>query len=278
MRSERVRSSGTEGRSRRAAQAALLALLPALVLLHGCAAELVFYGVQGAMLVAQGVDAAARESAVRDAPALATRTFAYPRDTVCARALVQAAQRDGRTIEAGFPQPGPLIVAYPASPSTGAPAGRLAVECYARGYTGLSTTVIVLAGGASSDETSRRVGEQLLDALASDIDDIARQVVRKVYAFDSAAVFDALVRAAAGKDRKVAMRDAASCSMRLSYPFFQEGRSVEGVLEVACRADDGRTIVTITGDGKGPDLEVRRASDVLLAELSAQLGLSERAP
>lgn len=259
----------------RAGRIALVAVLPVLLLVQGCAAEVIFWST---MLAVDAADNASREAARESAlqHALAARNFAYPHTVVCTRALVQAAQRDGRRIESGYPQSGPMVVSYPAAPSIDTAGGKLVVECHRRGYTGRDTTVIVVNGGAGSDEASREVAEQLLDALAVDVDDIARQVVGKTFAADVKTVFDALGRVGASQGRQVVAIDAATHSLRVSFPYFVEGRSAQGMLDVACLADSGQTTVTITGDGKSPDLDVRKAADAVLADLVRVLGLPER--
>lgn len=263
-------SSATAGHGCwRSPRIALAATLPVLVLLHGCAAELVFYG---AFLAAEAADAVARESTLKDA--LTSRTFAYPLPVV-ANALQQAAQLDGRRIERGYRPGEGQIVWYAASPSTGGAAGSVVLKSYSRGQFTFSTTVIVLRGPAGSDEAGRRVGEQLLDAMAADLADIERRVATRTVAADVAAVFDALGQVGQREGREVLSRDAASRSLRVSFPFFMEGRSAEGFLDIACAAQGSSTIVTVVGDGKSPAIEVRKAANAVLAALTELLRLPE---
>lgn len=249
-------------RCARFASALCLALL-----LQGCAAEAVFYTV---LVAAEVADATARESTLQDA--LTSRTFAYPLPVV-GRALQQAAQRDGRSIieSAGSWPTQSLVVSYPASPSTAGAAGSIAVKSYSRGHFVFSTTVIVLRGPAGSEEAGRKVGEQLLDAMAADLADIERQVATKTLAVDVAAVFDALGQVGEQQGRTVLARDAASHALRVSFPFFIEGRNAEGFLDITCVAAGGSTIVTLVGDGRSPAVEVRKAANAMLAALTEVL-------
>lgn len=270
MRSRRAGSAMADCGSRRPARIALAAVLPVLVLLHGCVG---YYIVQGALFAAEvassAADAAARESTLPDA--LASRTFAYPL-LVAVPALEQAAQFDGRRIERSTWPPEPLIVWYAASASTNGASGSVAVKSYSRGqFTSSGTTVIVLRGPTGSDEVGRKVGAQLLDAMAADLADIERQVATKTVAVDVATVFDALGQVGQRQGRKVQTRDAPSHSLRVSFPFFTEGRSADGFLDIACVAEGGSTIVTLVGDGKSPALEVRKAAIALLAALTGLL-------
>lgn len=246
-------------------------LLPLLVLLYGCAAEVIFYG---AMLAADAADTVARESDLPDA--LASRTFDYPLPVV-GRALQQAAQRDGRSIEsAAYLPTQSLIVSYPASPSTGSAAGLVAVKSYSRGHFVFSTTVIVLRGpDKSSEEVGRKVGEQLLDAMAADLADIERQLATKTVAVDVDAVFDALGQVGQSAGRAVLKRDPASHSLRVSFPFVSGGRNAEGFLDIGCVAQGGSTVVTLVGDGTSPALDVRKAANALLAALTGRLHLPD---
>ena len=120
MRSRHASSAMADYGSRRPARIVLAAVLPVLVLLHECAAELVFYGIQGTMLAADAGEAAVWESTLQDA--LTSRTFAYA-PIVVGPVLQQAAQLDGRRIEGSFRFNEALIVSYAASPSTGGAAG-----------------------------------------------------------------------------------------------------------------------------------------------------------
>ena len=110
--------------SRQRAHIALAAVLPVLVLLHGCAVlgvgNVVVRGIQGTMLAADAGEAAVWESTLQDA--LTSRTFAYA-PIVVGPVLQQAAQLDGRRIEGSFRFNEALIVSYAASPSTGGAAG-----------------------------------------------------------------------------------------------------------------------------------------------------------
>lgn len=262
--------------SRRPARFGLAAVLPVLVLLPGCAVlgvtNVAVVGIQGVGLAAEATydatNATARESTLQDA--LATRTFAYP-PVVVGPVLQQAAQIDGRRIEGSFRLNEALIVSYAASPSTGGAAGSVAVKSYSRGQFTFSTTVIVLRGPTGSEEVGRKVGDQLLDAMAADIADMERQVATKTVAVGVAAVFDALGQVGQRQGRKLLTRDAQSYAMRVSFPFFMEGRNAEGFLDIACVAEGSSTIVTLVGDGKSPAVEVRKAANALLAALTELL-------
>jgi hypothetical protein len=212
--------------------------------------------------------ASARESTLQDA--LTSRTFAYP-PIVVGPALRQAARLDGRSIEPGYRPTEDLIVSYTASPSTEGAAGSIAVKTYGHGHVTFSTTVIVLRGTTGSEEVGRKAGEQLLDAMAADLADIERQVATKAVAVDVGAVFDALGQVGQRQGRTVLARDAASHSLRVSFPFFIEGRNAEGVLDVTCVAEGGSTLVTLVGDGKSPAIEVRKAANAVLAALTELL-------
>jgi hypothetical protein len=254
----------------RPAHIALGAVLP--MLLQGCAVigaiSVVDLALNAALVAADVGYVTARESTLQDA--LASRTFTYPRIVVWP-ALQQAAHLDGRSQEPGGGWTQGLIVSYAASPSTGGAAGSIAVKAYGRGYVTFSTTVIVLRGPTGSDEVGRKVGEQLLDAMAADLANIERQVATKTVAVDIATVFDALGQVGQRQGRKVLTRDAPSHSLRVSFPFFMEGRSAEGFLDIACVAEGGSTIVTLVGNGKSPALEVRKAATDLLAALTGLL-------
>jgi hypothetical protein len=263
-------SSATAGHGCwRSPRIALAATLPVLVLLHGCVG---FYVFQGAMLAAEvggaAADAAARESTLHDA--LTSRTFAYPLPVVTT-ALQQAAQLDGRRIERDYRPGEGQIVWYAASPSTGGAAGSVVLKSYSRGQFTFSTTVIVLRGPTGSEEVGRKVGEQLLDAMAADLAGIERQVATKTVAVDVAAVFDALGQVGQSQGRKVLVRDATSRSLRVSFPFFIEGRNAEGFMDITCVAESGGTTVTLVGDGKSQVVEVRKAANALLYALTELL-------
>lgn len=247
------------------------------LLLQGCAVipaiAVAPLAIDAALLVADAVDTSARESSLRGA--LSSRTFDYPLPVVCGRSLRQAARHDGRTIEPARQKVWSWIVSYPAPPSAGTSAGAVLVECYSRGHFVFSTTVVVLPGRAGDAADGLRVGEHLLDALAADLAGIAHRSVTTTLAADAADVFDALAQVGAVRGRKVLARDAAACSLRVSYPFFLEGRNAEGALDIACRAEGSRTIVTLVGDDTIPELETRRGAEALLADLAALLGLPE---
>lgn len=254
-------------RSARIALAVVLAML-----LQGCEVFAmvvipVAYGVAQAGY--EAADAADRESDLQ--AALTSRTFAYPPNVV-GPALQQAAQLDGRSIERGSWVTRSLIVSYPASPPTDGAAGSIAVKSYSRGQFVFSTTIIVLRGPDNgSGEAGRKAGEQLLDAIAADLADIDRQVTTKTVAVDIGAVFDALEQVGQDHGRKVLSRDAASHALRVSFPFFVEGRVAEGGLDITCVAEGSSTIVTLFGDGKSPALDVRKAANALLGELTQLL-------
>ena len=175
----------------RPARIALGAALP--VLLQGCgvigAVNVAPLALNTVLVAGEAGYVATGESTLQDA--LASRAFAYPR-IVVGPALQQAAQLGGRSIERGSWASEALIVSYVGSPSTGGATGSIAVKSYGRGLVTFSTTVIVLRGPSGSEEAGRKVGEQLLDAMAADLANIERQVTVKTVAVDVATVFDAL--------------------------------------------------------------------------------------
>lgn len=242
---------------------ARIAWAPCLgLLLQGCAAEAIFYTV---LIAAEVADAVARESTLQDA--LVSRTFSHPL-IVVVPALDQAAQLDGRRAEGGYRFNEGLIVSYTESPSTGGAGGSVTVKMYSRH---LSTTVIILRGPRGSEEAGRKVGEQLLDAMAADLADIERRVTTKTVAVDVATVFDALGQVGQRQNGKVLTRDAPSHSLRVSYPYFVEGRNAEGFLDISCVAEGGSTIVTLVGDAESPAVAVRKAANAVLAALTGLL-------
>ena len=147
----------------------------------------------------------------------------------------------------------------------------MAVKSYSRGQFTFSTTVIAQRGPIGTEGAGRRVGEQLVDAMAADIANMERQVATKKVAVDVAAVFDALGQVGQRQGRKVLTRDAPSHALRVSFPFFMEGKNAVGFLDITCAAEGGSTIVTLVGDGKSPAVEVRKAANTLLAELTELL-------
>ncbi len=270
MGSRRASSGMVDNGSRRPARIALGAVLP--MLLQGCmvipATAVAPLALSTALVAADEAYVATRQWTLQDA--LTSRTFAYP-PIVVGPALEQAARLDGRSLEPGGRPTGGLIVSYAASPLTGGAAGSIVVKSFGRGYINFSTTVIVLRGPTGGEEAGRKVGEQLLDAMAADLADIERQVAVNTFPVDVATVFDALGQVGQRQGREVLTRDTLSHSLRVSFPFFMEGRSAEGFLGITCVAESGSTILTLVGDGKSPALEVRKASIALLDALTGLL-------
>lgn len=84
-------------------------------------------------------------------------------------------------------------------------------------------------------------------------------------------VYALLEQEAEKNGRTIVERDAASLSLRISYPFSLLKNNWGGTMRITCVADASGTQVTIEGDGRDATTHVRAIGNEVLADLDGAL-------
>lgn len=97
------------------------------------------------------------------------------------------------------------------------------------------------------------------------------QANTRTFAYPVADVFNVLTQEVEKNGRTIVERDAASSTLRISYPFSLLKNNWGGTIGITCTAIESGTAVTINGDGRDVISHIREIGDEILGDVERAL-------